>query len=416
MKLILVLIVSLFAHQLSAQWTHISSPTVNNLKSVHFANSTVGYAAGDNNTLLKTVNSGVSWTVLSTGFTGHFSSVHCLNKDTVFVSVNPTTSYSAPAQLIKTSDGGNTWSASSPFSSLNSSINDVCAISPDLVFCIGAVWARNYNMGNSYMEVGAGSRLDNDGSTWQISGVFGSASNLQWRNPLHSVCFVDTLTGYNSGDAAINKTLDGGRTWANLNNYNGNSIFFTDQNTGYVAGDNGIIRKTTNGGASWTSQNTGLTTKLTSIHFTSADTGCAVGIWGTVVGTTNGGTTWISEHSGWTIYDLHSVFFTDADNGYAVGDNGTILKTTLGPVGFKEINAGAEAFALFPNPAKDNIGVRSAWTNGDVLLYDLTGCLLKKMPFSSGNFTIGLSELSAGIYFIKLANEGRSIVQKFVVE
>lgn len=416
MKSILVLLVSLFAHHLSAQWTHISSPTVNNLKSVHFANSTVGYAAGDNNTLLKTVNSGISWTVLSTGFTGHFSSVYCANKDTVFVSVNPTTSYSTAAQLIKTTDGGNTWSASSPFSSINSNINQVCSVSPDVVFCIGAVWARDYNMGNSFMEVGAGSRSGNGGSTWQIPSVFGSASSLQWRNPLHSVCFVDTLTGYNCGDLAINKTIDGGRTWTNLNKYNGNSIFFTDQNTGYVAGDNGIIRKTTNGGSSWTIQNTGVTTKLTSIHFTSADTGCAVGIWGAVLGTTNGGLTWVSEHSGWTIYDLRSVFFTDADNGYAVGDNGTILKTTLGPVGFKEIKADAGTFALFPNPAKDVLGIRSSLDKGNVFLYDVAGRLLKKMPFHSGNFTIDISDLSSGIYFIKLTSDSRSITQKFVVE
>ena len=33
------------------------------------------------------------------------------------------------------------------------------------------------------------------------------------------------------------------------------SVYFTDQNTGYVVGDNGDILKSTDGGTTWTTQN-----------------------------------------------------------------------------------------------------------------------------------------------------------------
>ncbi|MBK6281812.1 MAG: T9SS type A sorting domain-containing protein [Draconibacterium sp.] len=47
------------------------------------------------------------------------------------------------------------------------------------------------------------------------------------------------------------KTVDGGRTWSDLSGItrNGlNSIFFTNDSTGYIVGDYGIILKTTNEG------------------------------------------------------------------------------------------------------------------------------------------------------------------------
>ena len=50
---------------------------------------------------------------------------------------------------------------------------------------------------------------------------------------------------------------------------------------------------------------------------------------GTILKTTNGGATWTSQTSG-TIYRLYSVYFTDVNTGYAVGDGGIILKTITG--------------------------------------------------------------------------------------
>lgn len=55
------------------------------------------------------------------------------------------------------------------------------------------------------------------------------------------------------------------------------SVCFTDINTGYSAGQNGTILKTTDGGASWTSLSSGTGCDLTSIVFPDASTGYAAG-------------------------------------------------------------------------------------------------------------------------------------------
>ncbi len=110
---------------------------------------------------------------------------------------------------------------------------------------------------------------------------------------------------------------------------NAHSVFFTDANTGYVVGNNGSIRKTTDGGNSWLAQTSGTINGLFSVFFTNAARGIVVGGNGTILTTTNGGSDWNLQ----TItpsYPLRSVFFTDANTGIVVGDLGIIIKTTDG--------------------------------------------------------------------------------------
>jgi photosystem II stability/assembly factor-like uncharacterized protein len=71
-----------------------------------------------------------------------------------------------------------------------------------------------------------------------------------------------------------------------------NSVFFVDENIGYVVGDNGTIGKSINGGLDWTAQTSSVTTNLNSVVFTSADNGVACGDNGVVIYTNNGGATW----------------------------------------------------------------------------------------------------------------------------
>jgi hypothetical protein len=96
-----------------------------------------------------------------------------------------------------------------------------------------------------------------------------------------------------------------------------------------VVGSGGIILKTTNGGTTWTTQNSGTTTYLNSVYFTSPTDGYAVGGANTILKTTNGGTTWTTQTSG-TLGYLNSVYFISSTTGYAVGGAGIILKTTNG--------------------------------------------------------------------------------------
>ncbi|MBS4028007.1 MAG: T9SS type A sorting domain-containing protein [Ignavibacteriales bacterium] len=113
---------------------------------------------------------------------------------------------------------------------------------------------------------------------------------------------------------------------------NVNTIFFTDSLTGWIGGytnlpgNNGVIRKTTDGGFSWTQQMFPDSNSIFKIKFLNSSTGFAVGGNGLILKTTNGGTDWIKKNSP-TSSGIGSVFFLDNQNGWACGTQ-TIIKTT----------------------------------------------------------------------------------------
>jgi len=81
----------------------------------------------------------------------------------------------------------------------------------------------------------------------------------------------------------------------------------------------------------WTQQNSGVTTRLRDVYFTDIQTGWVVGDEGVILSTTNGGINWNAQISG-TSERLSAVFFINATTGWICGGflNKTILKTTDG--------------------------------------------------------------------------------------
>ena len=109
-------------------------------------------------------------------------------------------------------------------------------------------------------------------------------------------------------------------------------VFFINADTGWAAGY-GIIMNTTNGGSSWTVQDSS-DMEFWSICFTDKNHGWAVGyknvgIHGFIYHTTDGGQNWSFNDS--SQYELHDVFFVNENTGFAVGGGRSrtaILRTT----------------------------------------------------------------------------------------
>jgi photosystem II stability/assembly factor-like uncharacterized protein len=153
---------------------------------------------------------------------------------------------------------------------------------------------------------------------------------------LDAVYFTDTETGYAGGwNGLVIKTTNGGYTWDTLlyDTYPYlffYSIFFTNDSTGYFGG-NGIL-KTTDAGANWI-YNYGVGGIITSLYFVNEDIGYTVGTddipyYVSYLGkTSDAGATWTPLTP---IYGegLFSLYFTDPNTGYAVGTS--ILKTIDG--------------------------------------------------------------------------------------
>ncbi|MBK8981124.1 MAG: hypothetical protein IPM38_02105 [Ignavibacteria bacterium] len=107
-------------------------------------------------------------------------------------------------------------------------------------------------------------------------------------------------------------------------NYILNSVYFADENLGFVCGDNGAVFKSVNGGINWVLINAGLPQfNLNSISFKDENTGIVAGNNGAVYSTTNGGDTWIQEIVPTQKNLLKVKYFSD---GIAVsGEYGTLM-------------------------------------------------------------------------------------------
>lgn len=110
-----------------------------------------------------------------------------------------------------------------------------------------------------------------------------------------------------------------------------NCVYFTDVNTGWVAGDAGLVYHTTDGGDNWSQDDMGTTDSIYGLYFVDKTKGWAVTENGGLFHTYDG-TSWKQEESGVTS-DLNSIQFTDSLHGWICGDRNTILVGTANPGG-----------------------------------------------------------------------------------
>ncbi len=110
-------------------------------------------------------------------------------------------------------------------------------------------------------------------------------------------------------------------------NYDLWTVDFINDYTGFVAGNNGLVLKTTNAGDNWISQHAGYN-DLIGVYFINDQTGWVSGHFGSIYKTTNGGVNWINKPSP-TNKNLFFVQFVNANTGFISSDGG-VLKSTDG--------------------------------------------------------------------------------------
>ncbi|MEK7353207.1 MAG: CARDB domain-containing protein, partial [Chloroflexota bacterium] len=150
---------------------------------------------------------------------------------------------------------------------------------------------------------------------------------------LADVTFIDANNGWAVGSSGIiQRTSNGGAAWTSQNSGTTAdlwSVSFADANNGWAVGNSGTIRRTLDGGATWTSQTSGVGNSLYGVSFVDASNGWAVGSGGTIRYTSNGGANWTSQTSN-TTNNLNSVSFVNASTGWIVASGGVILNTSNG--------------------------------------------------------------------------------------
>jgi len=142
--------------------------------------------------------------------------------------------------------------------------------------------------------------------------------------------FNDDQDGLVAGqNQIIVKSTNVGATWSQIYDGTGdyfNAISIPDDSslTAYTVGSSGIIAKTADIGASWTSQTSEVTQTLVGVDFITVLAGWAVGGGGILLKTTDGGQTWtnLTSLSG-TTHAINGVDFVDSSNGCFVGGTGS---------------------------------------------------------------------------------------------
>jgi photosystem II stability/assembly factor-like uncharacterized protein len=408
-----------------SQWIKVKSGTTKNLMSVCFPTKTTGYTVGGDITsyvsgvILKTSDAGTTWTTLTTDSTNFYTSVFFPDSLTGFVTGFDSNFLGI---ILKTLNGGLTW-------------NPVYIGNANKLL---AVYFTGTNTGYTAGQSGTILKTTNGGNLWSVQA---SGTSLD----LHSVYFRNADTGYIVGGiephpymstvGVILMTVNGGAVWTGSGNEYApdyNSVYFTDANTGYAAGiysryygggiyDNeSAIGETINGGTSWgwgNVSNESTTTTLNSVYFTDINKGYLAGGSGTIYKTADGGLYWASQVSG-TSSDLYSIYFTEDSTGYVVGDNGTILKTTDGggyPVGTNDMPTRPGTLKIYPTPSTIQITIEiPKLIPGWLSILNPAGQQFISRQVSEVKTIIDISNLSNGVYFVRLTNDKTTEVAKFI--
>jgi hypothetical protein len=70
---------------------------------------------------------------------------------------------------------------------------------------------------------------------------------------------------------------------------------------------------------------------------------------------------------------------------------------------------------IYPNPVNDRLYIEAETVIEEVVVYDVYGRRqVTETPSHQGNWTIDLSELKSGIYFVKINTEKGNIVKRII--
>lgn len=159
---------------------------------------------------------------------------------------------------------------------------------------------------------------------------------------------------------------------------------FADSTNGWACGESGMIIRSTNGGDSWVSLNTGLSAYVVEdIFFLNSRLGWFVandgGYTATRIGkTTNGGVNWSISPFQDSASINWCISFTDSLTGFLSGYSGKIFKTTNGGVNWNTMNidpAGCPPLFNFPKNRIRFMNSLTGYACGGV--YDIQGIIWK---------------------------------------
>lgn len=411
-NLITLLFITVVQLSTAQQWYNIEAPTTNKLTEVDFPSPLVGFIGGENKTLLKTTDGGITWNTLDIST---LSEISFSITDLSFLTDNIGYMIAGTSWLYKTEDGGNTWTRVE-----HQGANQLCFLSK-----IHPVGPDHYFLGGS--------------------GCFQSEFIYEFVNGTY-ILRPDNLEMFGAEHAI--------------------SDFAFHDNMGIATTVGTYFLRSTNNGASWDSIPTNLEygyEYLTGVVFLSSDTLYASytqqgGSMSGNLKSTDGGLSWSidsdmafflspSIHSiekshnntlfaaGGFVEDFNAVFYKPSGSWweytlleqpvYDVASYGDDVAFVVGDSGFIAVNRDPSTigvldnstaiFNLFPNPVETELRLTSREVpNMEMEIINGVGQVVKQANYSGSQGTVNLENLPSGTYWIRVSWDGETRKKAFV--
>lgn len=389
------------------QWTTLNVPPAGRYDDVFFMGDTGWLAGGDSSFIYKTSDAGQTW-VRKTNFYGKY--LRSIEFATPLLGFCGSLDYS----FYKTTDGGETWTdIANTISPTPKGICGLSAPTPQVIYGCG-IWSTPAFIIKSI----------DGGNTWTTIDMSAYA------NALVDIHFINENEGFVSGRAANSQdggtilyTADGGNTWEiklntmqpndyvwKLQTYNGKNYYGSVESA--LVGN---IRwlQSVDSGATWEiNEITGINSYVQTIGFLDSLHGWTGGQ-GLLFETNDGGNSWDSVFVG----GAYNRFFRVNDHvAYLTGQQ--VYKYSQGNtagIADKKPYDDIHSLQISPNPTDDLMNIQCKIHNKtycQIKLYDASGRVIQTIydaPAEKGilNFTLSLKAYPAQTFYITLkTNEG----------
>jgi len=410
-KIILIFVIIfhslLFASNCFSQWIQQSSGTTNALYSVKFLNRNSGWIVGDYGTILKTTNGGNNWQSVPCPVGNKpLSMIHLVDSNVIYI-------VGWFETVLKSTNGGENWIIirNGPWAQSD---------------CYDAVFFINENTGWMCGSSPKVMKTTNGGVTLDSIYLFSAY--------MTDIYFKDANTGVMCCEGAVFKSTNGGINWLHVNiPLNGiystfRRISFVNNQTGWLAGNDGRIFKSTDFGSNWDSISFLISAYQDfAIEFINEHTGYITRYFNTFYKTTDGGYNWNTYLTG-CIGGVSDLLFVDSLYGWGVATMGNVIHTTNGGLTFinKELVLNPQKFILnqnYPNPFNSSTIIEfEIKKSGDISIeiFDITGKKIDEIIngyYTNGKYSIkyNAENLNSGIYFYRLKTETMNLTKKFIL-
>ncbi len=351
-----------FAEECAWRWIN-PLPQGNDLEYIRFISKDVAFIGGENGTLLKSTDAGLTWNIIKlmnyrSNYDFFFDENNILLVDDRFLATNNPDSNWADKNIYKTTDGGKNWTKSTTkvmqielhysFHFLDMNTGYYVPENKDSIIL------KTTNCGLTWDTIKMPLFIDYSNRViirnTDLFYIFNknfimktSDGGVSWKNlenlpeaEYKSIYFYNDNVAWINSSIGLLKTTDSGESWNVVREKvldNMTNLKFINENVGYSESITGLrqLYKTTDGGENWKriSAGTGFDSEISSFAVSQDEVFIGIGDNGIIKRTTDDGITWLNMDKGFKD-DLTNIQFIDNENGWITGRYGTIFKTTDG--------------------------------------------------------------------------------------